>query len=223
VYVGDPINVLRILNQKEVDEVVVLDICASRRCRSPDLAFIEELTSECFMPLCYGGGVTSVEEMRRLFRAGVEKVAVNSAGCGNLGLFRAAAAEFGSQSVVASIDVGRRLWGGRQVFVAGGRRATGQDPVEYARAATAAGAGEILLGSIERDGTMSGYDLELIASVSSAVEVPVIAVGGASGLDDLKAALARGADACAAGSLFVFQGPNRAVLIRYPAVAGWPP
>ena len=208
-YIGDPINAIKIFNDKEVDELILLDIDATREGRGPSFAVIEEVASECFMPLAYGGGIRSVEEARRILKLGVEKVVFNSA----------ASREFGAQAVVASIDVRRKLFGRYEVCIDNGKVATGTDPVEYARRVEAAGAGEIFLNAIDRDGTMQGYDTELIAKVTRAVGIPVIASGGAGSVADFSSAVQQGASAVAAGSLFVFHGPHRAVLITYPARA----
>lgn len=218
-YVGDPINAIRIFNDKEVDELVLLDITASREGRGPAFATIEEVASECFMPLAYGGGIGSVDDVRRILRLGVEKVVFNHAAWRAPEVLRDASREFGSQAIVASIDVKRKLLGRYEVFADGGTRATGADPIEYAKRMEDAGAGEIFLAAIDRDGTMSGYDLDLVAKVSAAVAVPVIACGGAGRTDDFAKAVASGAGAVAAGAMFVFHGPHRAVLITYPTPA----
>ncbi len=218
-YIGDPINAIRIFNDKEVDELVLLDITASREGRGPAFSVIEEVAAECFMPLAYGGGIGTLEEARRILKLGVEKVVFNTTAWSRPAVLSEAAREFGSQAVVASIDVRRRLFGRFEVVVEGGTRGTGIDPVDFARRMEAAGAGEIFLNSVDRDGTMKGYELELVATVSRAVGVPVIAAGGAGTLADLKAAIDQGAAAVAAGAMFVFHGPHRAVLITYPARA----
>jgi len=217
VYLGDPVNIARIFNDKEVDELVVLDIAAPRERRPPSRETIARLASECFMPLCYGGGVASLGDMRDLFGAGVEKVAVNTAAVESPGLVRAAAGEFGSQSLVVSIDAAARGNGEYRVVTRGGTRRTGLDVRAFAQQMEAEGAGEILLTSIDRDGTRQGYDLDLVRSVTGAVTIPVIACGGAGTIDHLAAAVIEGgASAAGAGSLFVFQGRHRAVLISYP-------
>ena len=219
-YVGDPINAIKIFNDKEVDELVLLDITATKEDRGPAFSVIEEVASECFMPLAYGGGIRTVEEARRIFKLGVEKVVLNTTAWREPAILRHASREFGAQAVVASIDVRRRLFGRYEVFVEGGSRSTGIDPVEYAQRMEAAGAGEILLTSIDRDGTMKGYELELIAKVTGAVGIPVIASGGAGSVSDFGAAIREGgAAAVAAGAMFVFHGPHRAVLITYPSVS----
>jgi len=217
VYVGDPINAIKIFNDKEVDELVLLDISASRLGRGPAYSVIEDVASECFMPLAYGGGIGSVEQARRIMKLGVEKVILNTCAWERSHVLRDAAREFGAQAVVASIDVRRKLLGRYEVCVANGSRGTGMDPVEYAKRMEGLGAGEILLNAIERDGTMEGYDLELIRRVTAAVGVPVIAAGGAGSVDHFRQAVIEGgANAVAAGAMFVFHGPHRAVLITYP-------
>lgn len=217
-YVGDPINAIRIFNDKEVDELMLLDIAASRERRGPAFEVIEEVASECFMPLAYGGGIRSTEDARRILKLGVEKVVFNTTAWQAPKVLAEASREFGAQAVVASIDVRRKLFGRYEVYVDGGTRATGMSPVDYARRVEDAGVGEILLTAIDRDGTLQGYDLELLAQVTSTVAVPVIAAGGAGSLSDLSAAVAiGGADAVAAGAMFVFHGRHRAVLITYPS------
>ena len=216
-YVGDPINALRIFNEKEIDEVAVLDIEATREGRAPDVERIRQLAGECFMPLTYGGGITTIDQVQQIFAAGVEKVVLNSALVNSPALVTEIARRYGRQSVVASIDVRRSLWRGRRVYSHGASRATGLSPTDAARRAEALGAGEILLTAVDRDGMQSGYDLELIREVCGAVKLPVIASGGAATIDDLRRAVRDGgAAAVAAGSLFVFHGPHRAVLISYP-------
>jgi imidazole glycerol-phosphate synthase subunit HisF len=215
-YVGDPINAIKIFNDKEVDELVLLDIDASRERRGPRFDVIRDIASECFMPLGYGGGVRTVEEMRRVLATGVEKVIVNTAAAEDPSLVEAAAREFGSQSVVVSLDARRKLVGGYEVRTVGGTRGTGLHPVEAARRMEASGAGEILLTSVDRDGTQKGYDLALTRMVADAVSVPVVACGGAGSVADMAAAVREGhASAVAAGSMFVFHGRHRAVLISY--------
>jgi len=215
-YLGDPINVVKIFNDKEVDELVILDIDATPEGRRPSFDLIAKVASQCFMPLCYGGGVRSVEDMRTLFGIGIEKVAVNSFAVQNPVFIREAADRFGSQSVIVSIDVKRSLFGRYEVVTHGGRKQTGLDPVALASTLEAQGVGEIFLNSVDQDGTMEGYDLDLVRRVTGAVRIPVIACGGAGKVEDLVAVVGRGgASAAAAGSLFVFQMPHRAVLISY--------
>jgi cyclase len=216
-YVGDPANTVRIFNEKEVDELVLLDITAGAEGRRPNFKLIGAIAGECFMPLAYGGGITDIDDLRELFRLGVEKVLINSAAVACPELIREAAHRFGSQAVVGSVDV-RRSWLGRyEVYIRGGTQRTRQDPVTYVTRLVELGVGEVLLTSIDQDGMMSGYDLDLLKRVSSAVRVPVIASGGAGSITDLVQAVQfGGASAVSAGSLFVYQGRNRAVLINFP-------
>jgi len=216
VYIGDPINAVRIFNEKEVDELVILDIEASLQRRPPNFELIAEIAGECFIPLCYGGGVTSYEHVKRLIRGGVEKVAINTAATRSTDVIAEAAAAYGSQAIVGAIDVRRNFFGKAYVVAASGTIDTKLTPVEHAVRLAEAGVGEIFLNAVDRDGTFSGYDLELIRSVSDAVTVPVVACGGAGKYADFTAALRHGASAVAAGSLFVFHGKHRAVLINYP-------
>ncbi|MDO9418351.1 AglZ/HisF2 family acetamidino modification protein [Pararhizobium sp.] len=216
-YVGDPINAVRIFNEKEVDELVFLDITATAENRDPPFDLLKDIAGEAFMPMAYGGGLTSIEQIRRVFALGFEKVIINSAVYGNIGLISEAAAIFGSQAVVCSVDL-RRNWIGHYELVA--RSGKKREPVslrDHLIAVDKAGAGEILVNAVDRDGTMSGYDLKLIREVSDTVSVPVIACGGARNVEDFSEAVSVGhASAVAAGSMFVFYGPHRAVLINYP-------
>lgn len=215
-YVGDPLNAVRIFNEKEVDELMVVDIDATRQGREPDYALIRNLAAECRMPLAYGGGVHSVEQFQRLIGLGVEKVAVSAAAANDLGLVSAAAERVGRQSVVVVMDV-RRQGAGWKLFTHNGTRATGLDAAGFARRAEAAGAGEIVVNSIDNDGQMKGYDLDLARTVRAATSRPLTVLGGAGKLADV-AGLVRefGTIGAAAGSLFVFKGVYRAVLISYP-------
>ena len=215
-YVGDPINAIRIFNEKEVDELMVLDIVASRRGQDPDYAMIELFAGECFMPLCYGGGVRTVEQAARIFDLGVEKISLQSAAIHDISLISRIAERFGSQSVVVSVDI-KRNWLKRPGLYG---NSTGEIRklawLDFARQAVAAGAGEVLINAVDRDGEMQGMDLDLIREASSALTVPLIALGGVGSLQDIKAAVDAGASAIAAGAFFVFHGPHRAVLITYP-------
>lgn len=218
-YLGDPVNAVRIFNEKEVDELIVLDIDASREGFRPRIKEIVELAGECFMPMCYGGGITGLEEIRRLLGEGIEKVSLSTAAHDTPALVEAAARDFGSQSIVVSIDVRRLADGRHSVFSNGGRRDRQIDPVAFAVRARELGAGEILLNDIDRDGMQCGYDLDLVGAVSDAVDIPVVACGGAGTLGHLREAIAAGAHAVAAGSLFVLIGRLNAVLISYPPQA----
>ena len=215
-YVGDPINAVRIFNDKEVNELVFLDIGATAAGRGPNFDLLANIASEAFMPFGYGGGITSLDQVKRLVALGIEKVVLNTSAAQNPRLVEQAVSVAGSSSVVVSIDVRRSLLGKYGVVVRGGQLATGREPVEYARAMQQLGAGELLLQSVEREGTLTGYDLELIQLVAEAVTVPVVASGGAGSMQHFRQAVRAGASAAAAGSLFVFHGKHRAVLITYP-------
>jgi len=216
-YVGDPINAVKIFNDKEVDELAMLDISATAEHRPPDMNMIAEIAGEAFMPLSYGGGITSVEQVRKILFSGIEKVVLNKSAHTRPELIDGIAKSFGAQSVVVSIDVKKNLFGQYKVFTDNGSQNTGLNPVEFAKHCESRGAGEILLNSIERDGTYNGYDLELLKSICKAVNIPVVACGGAGSLEDFRAAVTEGkASAVSAGSMFVFQRPHNAVLISYP-------
>ena len=210
-YVGDPFNVVRLFNEKEVDELCLLDIDATTQNRGPNFDCLRRLASECFMPLAYGGGITTPEQCQQLGALGIEKFVIGT-GINSPGLLRAISTTFGTQALVVSVDVRE----GR-CFVASGSKPVNMSPADLAKRAVESGAGEILLQSIERDGCRSGMDLELISHVASRIEVPVVAVGGAGNVDHLEAALRAGASAAASGSAFTFIGRLRAVLISYPS------
>jgi len=216
-YVGDPINAVRIFNEKEVDELAILDIDASAENRVPDIERIEEIVSEAFMPIAYGGGITTTDQAKKILSVGVEKLILNRSAVKNPVLVSEIAKQFGSQSVVVSIDYKRNLFGRQGVYIENGKTNSGLDPLAFARLMEEAGAGEIMLNSIERDGSFSGYDLEMIEKISHSINIPMIAVGGAASLSDFKEAVQHGASAVSAGSMFVFQRPHRAVLISYPS------
>ncbi len=219
-YVGDPVNAVKIFNEKEVDELILLDISATAEKKEPDFGLVEEIASECFMPLSYGGGVTTIEQMRRLYRLGVEKISLNTAAFTDRRLVEVACRTFGSSSVIVSIDTKSSLFGKREVWINGGRVNTKEDPLRYAEQLARLGAGEILVNSIDRDGTMSGYDIVFLRMLSARVGVPIIACGGAGSLEHMQEAVTEaGVTAVAAGSMFVFHGRHRAVLINYPARA----
>jgi cyclase len=217
VYVGDPINAVKIFNEKEVDELVFVDITATAEKRRPNFERIREIASECFMPLCYGGGVRSVNDIKEVIACGVEKVAINSYAVENPDFVSEAASELASSTIVVSVDVKRDFFGKYHVYTQGGTRRAEWHPVEFAMLMEKMGAGEILLTSIDRDGTQKGYDLELIKLVADAVTIPVIACGGAGQVRDFSQALDAHSSAVAAGSMFVFHGRHRAVLISFPS------
>lgn len=216
-YIGDPINAVKIFNEKEVDELVFLDIDATRKGKEPPYEVIIDIATECFMPFCYGGGIKTIDQIRKIIASGAEKVAINTAAFLNPGLIREAKAIFGSSTIVVSIDYKKNLFGQTMVYINGGKKSTKKNPVAYALEMEELGAGEIFLNSIDRDGTMSGYDIELIKKVTDAASIPVIACGGAGKPGDFKEVFdVTGVSAAAAGSLFVFQGKKRGVLISYP-------
>jgi cyclase len=215
-YIGDPINSVRIYNELEVDELVFLDIAATAEGKQPPFDVIEHIASECFMPFAYGGGIRNMEDIRQIFKVGAEKVVINSHAIENSEIVRLAAEEYGSQSILVSIDVKTDQMGNYLVCSHSGTRKTTFGPVEYAKKMEDVGAGEIFLNSIDRDGMMDGFDAALINMVSNAISIPLIACGGAGSYYDIGDAQRAGASAVAAGSIFVYQGKNRSVLINFP-------
>jgi imidazole glycerol-phosphate synthase subunit HisF len=215
-YVGDPVNAVKIFNEKEIDEIVILDINATREKRPPNFKFIRQIAGEAFIPVAYGGGISSIEQIEQLFYLGVEKVIFNFEAFKNPNLISEVARLVGSQSVVVSIDVKKNLFGQNGVYVLNGKEKINSSPEQYAKHMQEIGVGEVFLNSIDRDGTYKGYDLALIRRVSSVLSIPLIACGGASCIDDFQLAIKNGASAVAAGSMFVFQRPHNAVLITYP-------
>jgi cyclase len=217
-YVGDPINAVKIFNEKEVDELIVLDIDATAENREPDYEMIKHLAEECRMPLCYGGGVRSAEQVKRIIGLGVEKVAISSAAIEKPELIEAASEYVGNQSVVVVLDVrSRGIGGSYEVFIQNGKKATGKDAVELAKQSQRRGAGEIVINSIDYDGILKGYDLALVQKIRDSVGIPITVLGGAGALTHISALISKfGIIGCAAGSLFVFKGVYRAVLINYP-------
>jgi len=215
-YVGDPINAIRIFNDKYVDELIFLDINASRFNKEPDYDLIARIAGECFMPLCYGGGIKTLEQARKLVAIGVEKISINSMAIYDLELIKQLVSELGSQSVVGAIDIKRNFWGKEYVYDASKSRLTNLNPLIHAQNLVDAGVGEIFINDVSRDGTFSGYDVALVSSIADKINVPLIVCGGASSIGDMQDVFMAGASAAAAGSLFVFYGPHRAVLINYP-------
>ena len=218
-YVGDPINAVKIFNEKEVDELIVLDIDASVHGREPDYNLIKKLAAECRMPLCYGGGVKSVDQFKKIISLGVEKVAISSAAVDEPEIIEKAAEIVGSQSVVVVLDVKKRRFGSKYgLFTHNGTKSTDYLATQFARMAESLGAGEVVINSIDNDGAMNGYDNKLIEQVRSVISVPITAIGGAGSLGDIRELVERfGVIGAAAGSLFVFKGKYRAVLISYPS------
>ncbi len=216
-YVGDPINAVKIFNEKEADELIVLDIDATANGTPPDFVMIQKLAAECRMPLCYGGGVTTVEQAKRIIGLGVEKVAISAAALANPQLISGISAEIGSQSVVVILDVKKSFFGKYEVYTHNGQRRTERTPIDVAQEAEKLGAGEIVINSIDNDGQMKGYDLSLAAKVREAIQLPMSVLGGAGSLADIGCLISTcGVVGASAGSLFVFKGQYRAVLINYP-------
>jgi cyclase len=216
-YVGDPINAVRIFNEKEVDELAIFDIDATVKGNEPNYSLIERLASQSMMPLCYGGGVKTVEQAQRIFSLGIEKIALSSSVLQNPRLITEISDRVGSQSVIVVLDIKKKLLGGYEVYTHNGKKATGINPIKFAEEAQQLGAGEIVINSIDRDGVMKGYDLDLIAKVREKITLPMTVLGGAGSLEDIeKVIAAHGVIGVAAGSLFVFKGPYKAVLINYP-------
>ena len=217
IYIGDPVNAMRIFSEKEVDEIVVLDIDASRQQQEPNYELIAEMAGEAFMPMAYGGGIRTLDQVRKLIRSGIEKVVINTAATESTDLIRVVADIYGSQAVVGAVDVKKTLFGGYRVVTKSATVDSGLDLYVHLQQLIAAGVGEIFVNSVDRDGMMAGYDLPLIRSVTQNVNVPVVACGGAGTIEHLSQGVNEGgASAVAAGSMFVFYGKHRAVLINYP-------
>lgn len=216
-YVGDPINAVRIFNEKEVDEIIILDIEASKKRQAPSYETIAEITGEAFIPLAYGGGITELHQAEKLFYNGVEKIVLNTILHKKEGkqLVENIATKYGAQSVIASIDVQYNMWGKAQVYVHTGEKVAEKDAILFAKQIENSGAGELFLNVVNRDGMYSGYDLELLQKIAESVKIPVVICGGAATKQDFALAEERGASAMAAGSMFVFQRPHNAVLISY--------
>lgn len=216
-YVGDPINAVRIFNDKEVDELLILDIDCSAEQKGPNFELIEEIASEAFMPVGYGGGISNLDTAKRVFQLGVEKVVMNTALAQNMDLISSIANIYGAQAVVASIDYKKSLFGGYKAYFTNGSNKSHFTPVDLARKAEDCGVGELIINSIDREGSYDGYDLETLCAVVSAVKIPVVVSGGASSVNDFDEAKKNGASGMAAGSMFVYQRPHDAVLISYPS------
>jgi len=217
-YIGDPINAVKIFNDLRADELVFLDISASLESRRFPLEFIKNVGAEANMPFSVGGGIKSVAEIKEIINAGAEKVILNTHAYLNPSFVKDAVNEFGSSTIVVSIDVKSTFFRGPQVFIYGGTKSTGMNPVDYAMRVEELGVGEVILNSIDKDGMMTGYDVDLVRQVSTSLSIPVVALGGAGGLKDLEEIVRDGfASAAGAGSLFVYHGPRNAVLINYPS------
>ncbi|MBT7442491.1 MAG: imidazole glycerol phosphate synthase subunit HisF [Methylococcales bacterium] len=217
VYVGDPLNIIRIFNDKEVDELMIIDIGKSKTKVDPDYDYIQQMAEECFLPLCYGGGVSSIEQMQKIYQLGVEKIALNLSVHEQPNFIKDAVSIFGSQSVVVSMDVKSNWRKVQQVVKTAPKiRATSWAPLEYAEFVASLDVGELLVNVIDREGCYCGYDLVLLKAICQSLKIPVIINGGASSVDDFVAAVDVGASAVAAGSMFIFTGKHQAVLVSYP-------
>jgi len=217
-YVGDPINAVRIFNEKEVDELAIFDIDATAKNLEPNYSLIERIANQSRMPLCYGGGVKTVEQAQKIFGLGIEKIALSSAVLQNPQLITQIADRVGSQSVIVVLDVKKKLFGGYEIFTHNGKKSTGINPFKFAEEAQKLGAGEIIINSIDQDGVMKGYDMGLIDKVREKISLPLTVLGGAGSLNDIKEVIDKhGIIGVAAGSLFVFKGVYKAVLINYPS------
>lgn len=216
-YVGDPINAVRIFNEKEVDELAIFDIDATAKGLEPNYSLIERIANQSRMPLCYGGGVKTIEQAQKIFGLGIEKIALSSAVLQNPQLITEIAERVGSQSVIIVLDVKKKLFGGYEVYTHNGKKSTGINPFKFAEEAQRLGAGEIVINSIDQDGVMKGYDMGLIDKVREQISLPLTVLGGAGSLSDIKQVIDKhGIIGVAAGSLFVFKGVYKAVLINYP-------
>jgi imidazole glycerol-phosphate synthase subunit HisF len=216
-YVGDPINAVKIFNEKEVDELIVLDIDATVEGRGPDFDLIKNLAIECRMPFCYGGGVTTVEEAKKIVKLGAEKVAISSAAVNDFDILEKIGKAVGIQSVVVVLDIKKKLLGGYEIFINNGKKATGIKVKDFIQKLNQVGVGEIVINSIEHDGKMNGYDIQLIDLARQATDIPLTVLGGAGSYEDIKSIISRYKPiGVSAGSLFVFKGKYKAVLISYP-------
>ena len=216
-YVGDPINAVKIFNEKEVDELMVLDIDATVEGREPDYKMIENLAAECRMPLCYGGGIKTAEQAEKIFSLGVEKIAISSAVIDNPSIVKELAQKVGTQSVVVVLDVKKKMFGGYEVVTHNATKKTGIDPVKLTKELEELGIGEIVINSVDNDGVMKGYEFNIIDKVKAVATVPMTVLGGAGSIADIGEVIKKhGIIGVAAGSLFVFKGKYKAVLINYP-------
>jgi cyclase len=216
-YIGDPINAIRIFNEKEVDELIVLDIYASRNNREPDFDLIRQFASECFMPLCYGGGISSLDQAKKLFALGIEKICIQSAAFNDISLITQIANIYGNQAVVVAVDIKRNIFGQIRLYDSSRGKIINSITYEtFIKNVIEAGAGEILLNSVDRDGMMEGVDYDMVTDIKKRIGVPLIVMGGIGNLEHIRKAVEAGANAVAAGSFFVYHGPHRAVLITYP-------
>jgi len=216
-YIGDPINSIKIFNTKEVDELMLFDIDASVQNKVPNYKMIDNIAGECFMPLCYGGGVKTIEQMKKIYSLGVEKISLSSQAVLNPSLIQEAATIFGNQAVVVTIDIKKDFWKKKKVFINNGKRNTKMNPIDFVKQMEKMGAGEVIINSIDNDGVMKGFDYEVLKELKKVINIPVVALGGAGNFSHIKEVFEFSkVDAVACGSLFVYQGPLKGVLINYP-------
>jgi imidazole glycerol-phosphate synthase subunit HisF len=216
-YIGDPINAVRIFNDLYADELIFLDILATKEKRTISTDFVKNVGEEANMPFGVGGGINTINQIRELLHAGAEKVIITTESIQNPGFIKQASDSFGSSTITVCIDVKKKFFGSEQTWIISGSKPTGKSPVEFAKEIENQGAGELIIQSIESDGMMQGYDIQLIRRISEAVTIPVVALGGAGSITDFKTAVDKGyASAVAAGSMFVYHGPRQAVLVNYP-------
>lgn len=217
-YIGDPINAVKIFNDLKADELIFLDILASKEKRTVSLNFVRNVGEEANMPFGVGGGIKTLQDIKEIINAGAEKVIINSYAVENPDFIREACDVFGSSTIVVSIDVKKKIWGKEQVYILGGSKSTGIDAVTFARLMEEKGAGELIINSIEQDGMMSGYDISLVEKIAKAIHIPVVAVGGAGNLEHMSVVLSKTyASAVGAGSMFVYHGNRKAILVNYPS------
>ena len=217
-YIGDPLNAIKIFNDKEVDEIIFLDIDATINKQEPNYKLIEDIASECFMPLCYGGGVKNVEQMKKIYSLGVEKISLSSVSITNPSLITEAKDIFGSQSVIVTIDVKKDFWGKEKVFINNGKKNTKIDILTHCKEMERLGAGEIVINSIDRDGVMKGFDIELLKKIKDEINIPIVALGGAGKYEDISNVFKQtNISAVGVGSMFIYQGALNGVLINYPS------
>lgn len=215
-YIGDPLNAVRIFNDKEVDEILLIDISASRENKSPNFELIENISSQCLMPLTYGGGIKTISDAKRIFSIGVEKISLQSAAFENPEIIYQLSEIFGQQSIILSIDIKRTFLNQLKIYNYLTGKKSSKDLMETIKEFIGLGVGEVLLNSVDKDGVLKGPDLELIELISEKIDIPLIALGGVSRLEDMRDLINAGASAVAAGSFFSFYGPHKAVLLTYP-------
>jgi len=216
-YIGDPINAIKIFNEKEVDELMFIDIDASSQGREPNYKIIEDIASECFMPLCYGGGIKTLDQMKKIYTLGVEKISISSQVINEPSFIKNASNIFGRQSIVVTLDIKKDFWGNKKIFINNGKKNTKLNYIDFIKKIEKLGVGEIVINSIDNDGMMNGYDIKLLKEIKENINIPLIALGGAGNLEHLSEAFSIAkVDAVACGSMFVYKGALKGILISYP-------